>query len=115
MDRTLKIVAGVVIAGSLLAPLSAYALGTSFGGRVVTVVPCLSAFGPSLWFTIVPASLYPVVAFIWTPATVTYLAGPPRNPGQQVLGVSDTPFSCFVGKIPFFGQRVQLIGTSGAL
>ncbi|HEY6020219.1 MAG TPA: hypothetical protein VIY48_10045 [Candidatus Paceibacterota bacterium] len=115
MERTLKIVSGVVIAASLLAPLSAYALGTSFGGRIVAAVPCLSPLGPSIWFTIVPSSLYPVFSFIWTPATVTYLAGPPRNPGQQVLGVADTAFACKVGIVPFFGQRVQIIGTSGAL
>ncbi len=101
-----------MLAASLLAPLSASALGASFGGRVVTMVPCISPLGPSIWFTIVPASLYPVFSFIWTPATATFLAGPPTHPGQQVLGVADVPFGCKVGIVPFVGQRVQVIGTS---
>lgn len=112
MQRSVKFLATTMLIASLLAPVPALALGTSFGGRIVTWVPCLSSFGPSVWFTIVPASLYPVVNFIWTPATITFLAGPPTHIGQQVLGVADVPFACFVGKVPFFGQRIQTIGTS---
>lgn len=112
MQPSIKFIASVSLAASLLAPLAASATGASFGGRVVAMVPCLSPLGPSVWLTIVPASFYPVTSFIWTPLTITYLAGPITHIGQQVLGVADTPFSCFVGKVPFFGQRIQLMGTS---
>jgi hypothetical protein len=112
MQRSIKLLAATALAASFLAPFSASALGTSFGGRVVAAVPCLSPLGPSIWFTVVPASFYPVINFIWTPATVTYLAGPVNHIGQQVLGVADIPYACKVGTIPFFGQRVQIEGTS---
>jgi len=112
MQRPFRFLIAASITLSLLAPLSAYALGASFGGRVVAVVPCVSSLGPSIWFTIVPASLYPIVSFIWTPTTITYLAGPVSHIGQQVLGVADVPFVCTVGNVPFAGQRVQIEGTS---
>jgi hypothetical protein len=99
----------------ILTPVSASAF-FSFGGRIITVVPCLSALGPSLHITIVPAGLFPV-AYIWTPATFTFLAGPPRNPGQQVLGLYDVPFVCTIGfpPIPLPGLRMFMVGTSAVL
>lgn len=106
-------------------PLSASAqftaTGISFGGRVVTVLPCLSVLGPSLHVTIVPAGVFPTM-YIWTPATITKLVGPPV-PGGQILGKADVPFACwnlltggFLGLFPVFsflyGLRMQEIGTS---
>lgn len=114
MTALKRFLLGLAIAGTFLAPLSASALGVSFGGRIVTVIPCISVLGPSLHVTIVPAGLFPT-SYIWTPATLTFLAGPPRNPGQQVLGVADIPYTCAVGKIPFFGLRMQMIGTSALI
>jgi len=108
-----------------VAPVPALAqLGTpgiSFGGRVVTVIPCLSIFGPSLHVTIIPAGVFPT-AYIWTPATITKLIGPPV-PGGQILGKADVPFACwnivsggFLGLFSVFsflyGLRMQEIGTS---
>lgn len=92
-------------------PLATSAAGFSFGGRVLAVVPCVSAFGPSLHVTIKPAGVFSTT-YIWTPATFTLLVGPPRTPGQQVLGIADIPYVCFVGKFPLYGLRMQLVGTS---
>jgi hypothetical protein len=94
-----------------LVPHLVSAAGTSFGGRVVTVIPCVSALGPSLHVSIIPVGLAQPF-YIWTPLTLTFLYGPPRNPGQQVLGVADIPYVCFVGKAPLYGQRMQIVGTS---
>lgn len=102
-----------LVAVLLLIPLSVSAqlLPTSFGGRITSVIPCTAG----LWMTIVPAGTFPSLSFIWTPATLTFSAGPPRNVGQQVLGVADIPFVCFYGSptpVPLFGLRMQMVGTS---
>lgn len=97
---------------SLLSSLGSAAMPgrTSFGGRIAAVIPCTAG----LWITIVPAGVFPV-SYIWTPATITYTAGPPRNIGQQVLGTADIPFVCFYGSptpVPLYGLRMQMVGTS---
>ncbi|HXK31795.1 MAG TPA: hypothetical protein VJZ94_03700 [Candidatus Paceibacterota bacterium] len=102
---------GIFLAVLLLAPLSASAFSLSFGGRVLAVIPCKSVLGPSLYVTIIPAGLFPAT-YIWTPATITFSAGPPRTIGQQVLGLYDLPFFCTVGFTPFFGLRMFMVGTS---
>jgi hypothetical protein len=104
---------------TIAAPALAYAAtGISFGGKVVSILPCLSPLGPSLQVTIVPAGAFPV-AYIWTPATVTLQAGLPTHPGQQILGIADIPFACvipspffFIPALTLFGLRMQAIGTS---
>jgi hypothetical protein len=106
--------AGLLGAVALLLPFSASAFGTSFGGRVIAAIPCISAAGPSLYVTIVPFGAFQPL-YIWTPLTLTYSWGPPRTPGQQVLGVADIPFVCFtptVPPVPLYGQRMQTVGTS---
>lgn len=95
-------------------PSVASAAVLSFGGRAISVIPCVSGLGPSLHVTIIPAGIFPVF-YIWTPATFTFLYGPPRNPGQQVLGLADIPFVCFIPAripIPLFGLRMFTVGTS---
>lgn len=105
--------AGFMLTGSMLVPLSASAAGFSFGGKVITVLPCS---GGMLHVTIIPAGAFPVT-YIWTPFTITKSVGPPL-PGGQILGVADIPFVCFVGAgflslpVPLFGFRMQFIGTS---
>lgn len=106
-----RFVAGIFLAVLLLAPLPASALSLSFGGRIISAIPCKSVLGPSLHVTIFPAGAFPVM-YIWTPATITFSAGPPRTPGQQLLGLYDIPFFCTVGFKPFFGLRMFLVGTS---
>ncbi|MCC7500871.1 hypothetical protein IT396_03705 [Candidatus Nomurabacteria bacterium] len=110
MNRVRTFILGVMLF-VLLIPSPAAALGVSFGGRIVAVTPCIGGLGPSIWVKIIPAGIFPV-AYVWTPLTLTYLAGPPRNIGQQVLGVADTPYVCKVGTVPLVGLRMQIVGTS---
>lgn len=112
MHALARILAVFITAGALMLPFSASAFGISFGGRVVTSIPCVSPLGPSLYVVTVPAGFTFVTPLIWTPATVTYSVGPPLAPGQQVLGVADVPFACSVGLVTFFGLRMQVVGTS---
>ena len=108
------ILLAVFLAIGLVAPLSVSAFGFSFGGRILAVTPCVSGLGPSLWVSIRPAGVF-APTYIWTPATITKLVGPPRTIGQQVLGRADIPFVCFIPAkvpIPLYGLRMQIVGTS---
>ena len=109
-----KILLAVFLAVGVLTPLSASAFGFSFGGRVIKVIPCVSGLGPSLHVTIRPAGVFAPM-YIWTPATFTGLFGPPRNIGQQVLGIADVPYVCVIPVTPLIilpGLRMQIVGTS---
>ncbi len=115
MRKIPLLVCGIAASIFFFAPLSASAIGFSFGGRIVAVVPCS---GGMRHVTIAPAGVFPVT-YIWTPTTVTYSVGRPRFPGQQILGVADIPFVCFIGgggifssPIPLYGFRMQTVGTS---
>jgi len=107
----------ILLITSFAAPLAVSAAGLTFGGRVLGVIPCS---GGMLWVSILSArGLVPHPEFyIWTPLTVTKSFGPPYHPGQQVLGVADLPFVCFIGgglftlPIPLAGLRMQIVGTS---
>jgi len=119
MHKIRTIVLALALFAVLLSPVFAYAAtGISFGGKVVSVIPCISPFGPSLQVTIVPAGALPT-SYIWTPATITLQAGPPTHSGQQILGNADIPFACvipspffFIPALTLFGLRMQIIGTS---
>gem|GEM_PF-3150214 len=98
---------------ALFSPASSLLL-KSFGGRVVASVPCVSSLGPSLFVTIVPAGIF-APTYIWTPLTITNTYGPPRNPGQHILGLADIPFVCWIPTTPpifLYGLRMSTIGTS---
>lgn len=88
-------------------PFRAYAL-IPFGGLVGTIIPCMSG---SIHTTVGP----PVGGvFIWTPATRTYLYGPP-SPGRWVLGYAGPPSICVVSLNPpifFTGLVMLMVGTS---
>lgn len=102
------------IFGSSAAAIPAGRASLSFGGRIVGVIPCVSGLGPSLFVTIKPAGVF-APTYIWTPATITRLAGPPRTIGQQILGRADIPFVCVIPAkvpIPLYGLRMQVVGTS---
>jgi hypothetical protein len=75
--------------------------GTSFGGRVTIINPCLSPAGPAVWITITPSPATKQPLYIWTAATMRGV--PPSSPdpapsiiGQEVIGVADTLFYCCV-------------------
>ncbi|OGC83625.1 hypothetical protein A3D68_00380 [Candidatus Adlerbacteria bacterium RIFCSPHIGHO2_02_FULL_52_17] len=110
-----KIFMLAALIGVMGVPFVASAFGTSFGGRIISVIPCS---GGMRHITIIPAGVFPI-SYIWTPFTITYSVGAPRRPGQQVLGVADIPFVCFVGgggffssPVPLHGLRMQIVGTS---
>ncbi len=103
------------------APVAAgVATGGSFGGRIIAIMPCVSALGPSVWVTLKPSGfLLPPFMYIWTPATLTNIVPPspslpPRNIGQQLLGRFDIPFACVGPFLPFvfYGLRMQIMGAS---
>lgn len=86
----------------------------SFGGRIVyAYVGCLNA---AVFITIVPAGGDPNPFYVWIPTTITYSAGPPRTPGQQVLGLAwNMVYPCVVSYSPYValtGQPMMLVGTS---
>ena len=86
----------------------------SFGGRIISQpIPCSNG---GLWMLIVqpPPKQPSVIAMIWTPATLTFLWGPPRQVGQSILGIYDIPYVCTQGPhIPaLYGFRMRMIGTS---
>ncbi len=114
-----------MLVGSLLLPgmASAQLLPGSFGGRIVSEAPCISPLGPSLVVGVKSTGINPIVKnYIWTPATITMLVGPPIL-GGQILGIADIPFACWnpikgglFGLFTFlsysYGQRMTYIGTS---
>jgi len=108
MHRSRTFIEGLLIAAALLVPLTAFAFGTSFGGRVLFEFPCLTPSGPGFFITILPAGLFPV-SYIWAPGTVGL---PPTHTGQEILGLADTPYGCSVGLAHFVSQRIQFDGVS---
>lgn len=99
---------------------------SSFGGRVISATPCISPLGPAI-FTVIRSSKLSDLGrtrnYIWTPATITKMAGPPSHPGQEILGLADVPYACWnpfkgglFGLFTFlkysYGQRMTLVGTS---
>lgn len=85
----------------------------SFGGRVLSIIPC--ALG--LHVTIQPAGVFPI-SYIWTPATLTFLYGPPR-PGVQLLGSAyRAPAVCptlTTPPVPLPGLIMFMVGTSAVI
>lgn len=108
MQAFLRVLAALLVGASLFAPLSAYALGKSFGGRVITSLPCLSPTGPAWWVTIRPAGAFPF-SYIWAPGSIGL---PPIHTGQQILGLFDVPYGCTIGLVKYFGLRIQVDGVS---
>jgi len=105
-------VAIVLVAATVSMPRVAHALGTSFGGRIFIFKPCHIGPMPAIWISIIPAGPFQPI-YIWTPATLTFLSGPPSHAGQEILGVADTPITCSIGIYPLPpGQRMQIVGTS---
>ena len=70
------------------------------GGKVVGMFPCIHGGGWTI--TVVGFGIGSGV-FWYSPATVTFLYGPPFI-GEWVLGMSDVPTLC--------GERATFVGTS---
>ena len=83
----------------------------SFGGRIVGI-----KLGPGcINFTILPAGAFPI-DYVWLPTTIQMSISPPKNIGQEVLGVATpTPIPCVgFGAHPpiWYGLPVIMGGTS---
>ena len=127
MKQTLLYIVGALLSlATFLTPLSASALGLSFGTPTITaVMPCVSYAGPSVWITIVPAGGDPNVFYVWTPTT---LGPPPVHTKQEILGLADIPYFCCAAGAPIgfggcyvghsivpslpVGERIQYDGVS---
>lgn len=103
-----SIIGFVAFASGLFAPVSAMAaLGTSFGGQLVSPpIPCKNIPG-SFLITIKPAGVKNIF-YVYTPLLSLGLI-PPTHPGQQILGVADTPTGC---NGILTAQRIQFYGVS---
>ena len=114
MKQTLLYVVGITLSlSALLTPLSASALGLSFGGKIVGIHfgVVLPSFDPCVSISIIPAGAVPTEE-VWVGGTVGV---PPAHPGQQILGVADVPVDCVgVGLHPpiWVGLRMQIDGVS---
>lgn len=117
-------IAGIVMLSFLLMALSASAQtvgpGVSFGGRIISVVPCLYRGVPAEQVRIIRAGGWIASTYIWSSVTtITKLAGPPIL-GGQVLGLAGffvdactIPGTGLFGvPIPLFGFPMFYIGTS---
>jgi hypothetical protein len=92
-------------------PASAVVYPMSFGGHVIMIVPCIHG---ALWVAISSArTLVPTLeTYIWTPRTITFLAGPPNIVDQGLLGLADGPFSCVTpAAVTLFGLHMLLVGS----
>jgi hypothetical protein len=110
MSPVLKLLVAVVIVGSVVAPLVTVAAGFPFrllGGKIISAIPCDQGF---IQITVVGPRQG---RFVWTPATLTYLYGPPK-PGANILGFAlpGTPAVCTVGGHPIPGDPILTEGTS---
>lgn len=101
---------------SLVVPATASAAVISFGGRVASTLFCLNG---GIYTTVISArTATPGLTefYVWAPGTLTFMAGPPRNPGQQILGTADVPYPCVISVKPpivLYGLRMFMVGTSG--
>lgn len=102
-----KIVAPIVGFVTLLSPLAASA--APFGGMITQLVPC---YNEAIYVNLSG----PVGgAYIWTPSTKTYPFGPPRHPGQWLLGLKAASYYCIVSIMPVIvweGTGIMMMGSS---
>jgi hypothetical protein len=115
----------LIFSVSLLAtPVAASASGLSFGGKIVTLIPCVSYTGPSVYIVIKPAPATKNISYIWTPAALRGVPPPgfpplyPPSPnpdpppyivGQSILGIADIPYFCCVPpSVPSIANTCQI-------
>ncbi len=88
-----------------------FAFAFPFGGSIGVVRPC---YNNAIFAAVGPPR---GGAFIWTPASKTYQFGPPRRPGQWLLGLASAPYYCVVSILPvdvWPGTHIDMMGSSGA-
>jgi hypothetical protein len=108
MQKLSNFTFGALIAGLLLLPLSAYAIGVPFGGLIAAETPCHIGPAPALWINVLGFSFIDMIG-----TTIPYPLYAPVV-GEFILGQADTPLTCFVGTVPLPpGLRIQMFGNSG--
>lgn len=103
-----RISCGILLAGMIALPLFVSAAFIPVGGRVVNWLPCVNG---GFHITVVNPLGIGSGEYNWFPGTIPYLYGPPR-PAINVLGTADVPSICMVGKVPYPGFRLFMLGTS---
>lgn len=101
--------AAVGISIALLVAFPAVASAFPFGGSINRIVFC---YNQAIWSSVGPPR---GGDFIWTPATQTYLFGPPSHSGQWLLGLASVPYYCLVSIVPmnvYPGVAIQMMGSS---
>jgi len=91
---------GLLVAATLLAPLSALAI-SPIGGKVVSMVPCPHSIG--FIVTVVGFGIGTGIFWYLPGVSIAYPYGPPFI-GEWILGMSDVPTYC--------GERITYSGTS---
>ncbi len=86
--------------------------GVPFGGIITSIVPCMTAAGPALWFAEANPAGKGSGAFIITGGTFMFPFLLPTHPLQAILGMADVPMACTTGNTVWPGLRVQYFGTS---
>lgn len=120
MTNFSKFFSTVLIIAALAAPVSALALvpGISFGGRIINLFPCLNGTIYTQIISANTATFGAIIPYIWTPATITKLVGPPNHIGQQILGLASPTFTplCVISFTPFVAipgfPMIDEVGTS---
>lgn len=105
MHRLAVIFAGVLGAALLTIPFVTSALavpGISVGGRIITWIPCLNGNIFTVVTSAQGATLGAPIPYIWTPATITKLAGPPTHVGQEEIGLASPTLLplCVISFVP---------------
>lgn len=99
----------VSVAFLFVAPLVTEAF--PFGGKASVVLPC---YNQVIYAALGAPNGGP---YIWSPSTRTYLFGPPRHPGQWLLGLAGVPYFCIVILRPLTvwpGTHIMMMGSSGS-
>lgn len=110
MHRLARLWVAGLIAVGLTVPLVSFAALVPIGGKVTVALPCV---GGGIYYVVAGFGMG-AGAFVWYPGSITYPYGPPR-PGVNILGTADVPVVCFFGKVPLYGLRTFMEGTSLAI
>ena len=88
MKRVALLIFVIFVVG-LLIPLQTNAVDLPFGGQIITIFPC--ANGLRLTLSAPTPGMY-----MYTPASFSYLNGPPSHTKQWLLGMAGPSYVCLV-------------------